>query len=85
MPSYQGKPFTGIVVVRDIAGVIRSEQCFVNGVQEGYFKYYDWDGNPLEEGFYCNNQKHGLWIRYTNGKKQASLWNMGNWVAATSL
>lgn len=78
MPSYQGHPFTGIAVERDAAGVIRSEQCYVHGLLEGYFKRYDWDGNPLQEGYYHRNQKHGLWFSYTNTHKEGSLWHLGD-------
>lgn len=49
MWAYDGRPFTGIVVGTDDDGTLVFERDCVNGIEEGWFRYYHPNGRLEEE------------------------------------
>ena len=59
-----GKPFTGISVIKDSAGNTVKEIAIVNGKQNGYDIQYK-DGKPISKFLYKNGVKEGISLIYS--------------------
>ncbi len=62
--NMNGKPFTGISVIKDSAGNTVKEIAIVNGKQNGYDIQYK-DGKPISKFLYKNGVKEGISLIYS--------------------
>ncbi|MDB2384933.1 hypothetical protein N9V96_00500 [Polaribacter sp.] len=75
---YNGKKYSGIIIVHYKSGEIKSKSEYFQGKRNGYYNGFYENGNKWFQRFYRNNLKIGTHKGWYSNKQQSFIYNFNN-------